>query len=417
MNILNISIAARLIARIMLIYSWQILLIVIIPSCRNKYKEKPEDELWEMALEICESNIILDSHIDWPTRIYHDPVDISQETGKGDFDHIRAIRGGLNATMSVLYIPPGLDIDVGRKMVDSLYKLVTDYAIRYPDKFALARNPDEIFNNYKKGVFSIPLCVENGATIGDDFNYIKLLKERGIVYITLCHTKTNQICDSNLDLFRQWNGVSPWGLEVIKEMNRLGIMIDISHSTDSTVYQVLRNSKAPIVATHSSCRHFTPGFERNLSDTLIKAIAEKNGVVMIAFGSRFLDSICSDNINHLLHWFDSTGIDRTSQEGQEFRQTYMESHRILANSIQVVDHIDHVVKIAGIDYVGLGSDYDGIGPSQPIGLPDVSSYPVIVFELLKRNYSEKEIKKILSENFFRVWKDVIEISDSLIKSN
>jgi len=187
MNILNNTFAARLIVRIILLNSISILLVVFIPSCKNKHKEKPEDRLWQMALEICENNLILDSHIDWPDRIYHDPVDISKETGKGDFDLIRANRGGLNAAMSVLYIHPGIGIDEGRIMVDSLYELVTDYTIRYPDKFAMARNPDEINKNYQNGVFSIPLCLENGAPIGDDLDYIKQLKERGITYITLCH--------------------------------------------------------------------------------------------------------------------------------------------------------------------------------------------------------------------------------------
>lgn len=393
-----------------------IVIILAAASCQNKSKEVSDKDLGEMALTICQNNIILDSHIDWPERIYHYPADISNENADRDFDLVRANRGGLNAAMSVVYIPPGLDIDESRIMVDSLYWLVTYYPDKYPGKFALARTPDEITNNFRNGVFSLPLCLENGAPIGNDLSYIRQLKEKGIVYITLCHSKSNQICDSNYDSNRPWNGISPIGLEVIREMNRQGIMIDISHSTDSTVIQALRISKAPIVATHSSCRQFTPGFERNLSDTLIKAIANKNGVVMIAFGSMFLDSACSVNIVNLLHWFDSTGIARTSPEGIEFIQTYGESHKILADANQVVDHIDHVVKIAGIDYVGIGSDYDGVGPSQPVGLPDVSSYPVVVFELLKRGYSEKEIEKILAKNFFRVWNEVLEVANSINKT-
>jgi len=196
-------------------------------------------------------------------------------------------------------------------------------------------------------------------------------------------------------------------------MNRQGIMIDISHSTDSTVFQALRNSEAPIVATHSSCRHFTPGFERNLSDTLIRAIADKNGVVMIGFGSMFLDSACSANISYLLHWFDSTQVDRSSAEAMEFIQAYAETHKLRADASQVVDHIDHVVKIAGIDYVGLGSDFDGIGPSQPIGLPDVSAYPVLVSEMMRRGYNKMEIEKVLSKNFLRVWNEVLDVAREL----
>jgi membrane dipeptidase len=197
----------------------------------------------------------------------------------------------------------------------------------------------------------------------------------------------------------------------------MGIIIDISHSTDSTVFQSLRCSEAPIIASHSSCRYFIPGYERNLSDTLIKAIAHKNGVVMVNFCSMFLDSICKKNSDEAYNWLISNKVDMYSKEGTDFLQEYIKTHKIVSNSKELVDHIDHVVKIAGIDYVGLGSDFDGIGPTQPSDVPDVSGYPVIVFELLKRGYSEKDIKKILSGNFLRVWNDVIEISNTLNKSS
>ena len=318
------------------------IVIVFIFSCNNS-KDSVDKNLWEKASEICETNIILDSHIDWPYKHLLFPEDISKNTTKGDFDLVRASKGGLNAVLSVAYISPNLGVDDGRILVDSMLTMVIKYTKIYPNKFALARTPHEVKLNFDNGLFSFPLCLENGAPIGDDLEYLKYLKEQGIVYITLCHLKTNQISDSNMDSDRKWNGLSPFGLEVIKEMNHLGIIIDISHSTDSTVSQSLRLSKAPVIASHSSCRYFTPGLERNLSDTLIKAIAAKGG----------------------------------------------------------------------IDYVGIGSDYDGIFSAQPSDLPDVSSYPVIVYELLKRGYSEKDIKKILSGNFLRVWDRVIEIADSL----
>jgi membrane dipeptidase len=388
-------------------------IIIVATSCQSMSKDESDKALMETALKICQDNIILDSHIDWPESVYNNPRDISKRSNTGDFDLERANEGGLNSVLSVIYIPSGLNFQEGRKMYDSLFSIITGYTANYPDKFAMAFNPEDIRDNFNNKLFSIPLCLENGLPIGNDLEYLKKLKLDGITYITLNHYKSNQISDSNFDSNRPWKGLSPFGIEVIKEMNRLGIMIDISHSTDSTVFQVLQNSKAPISATHSSCRHFTPGYERNLSDTLIKSIAEKNGVVMIALGSMFIDSTCSQNINYLLHWFDSTGIDRRSQEGLEYIQTYMQTNKILADSSQVVDHIDHVVEIAGIDHVGFGTDYDGVGPTQPLGLPDVSSYPVIVFELLKRGYTEENINKILSGNFLRVWNDVIEIGDSL----
>ena len=412
MNIINITLAGRFLGKINLISIISILIYIFLPSCKNNIKDKSEDELWEQALMICNNSIILDSHIDWPERIHVNHKDISKEINEGDFDLVRARKGGLNAALSVVYIDPSYGVKEGRIMVDSLLQLVTGYPDYYPDKFALARTPDEIKNNFDNGLFSLPLCLENGAPIGDDLGYLKYLKGQGIVYITLNHGKVNQIGDSSYDTIRTWNGLSPFGQEVIIEMNRLGIMIDISHSTDSAVFQALRHSKAPIIASHSSCRHFTPGFERNLSDTLIQAIADKNGIVMQCFGSRFLDSICMKNINNLIKLRDSTATTLGSKEGIDFVLKYRETHNINSNSKIVADHIDHMVNLVGIDYVGIGSDYDGIGLSQPLDLPDVSSYPVLVFELLNRGYSENDIIKILSENFLRVWNDIIEIADS-----
>jgi membrane dipeptidase len=390
-------------------------LIIIIPLvlCSCGQQQMTDDERMKLAIKICQHSILLDSHIDWPESVYLTPRDISKENSTGDFDYIRAKKGGLNAALSVLYINSDYGAVEGQRVFDSLYNIVTSYSDKYPDKFASAVDPTDIRKNFRNSLLSIPLCLENGSIIGEQIGYVNNLKDLGIVYITLNHDKSNQISDSNMDLNRPWNGLSPFGLKVVEEMNRLGIIIDVSHSTDSTVSQVLKRSKAPVVATHSSCRYFTPGYERNLSDEFIKDIADNGGVVMIAFGSMFLDSTCSRNINYLLSYLDSTGISYNSQEGMQFIQDFMQDHKILAEARQVVDHIDHVVRIAGIDHVGLGSDYDGVGPSQPVGLPDVSSYPEIVAELLKRGYNKKEIGKILGENFLRVWSTVIDVSRSI----
>lgn len=388
-----------------------IIIIAILPSCKGKTKEKTDADLWKITQKICENNIILDAHIDWPDKHLSFPEDISKKTTKGDFDFVRANYGGLNAALSVAYINSSYGVDEGRIIVDSVIKLTSGYAHTYPDKFGLAINPHDINENFKNNLLSLPLCLENGTPIGNDISYLRYLKDRGIVYITLNHNKVNQISDSNFDENRKWNGLSPFGIEVIREMNRLGIMIDISHSTDSTVFQSLRYSEAPIIASHSSCRHFTPGLERNLSDTLIKAIANKNGVIMVNLCSMFLDSTCMKNCSYLLNWYQTNKIDMDSEEGVDFALRYAETHQIKSNSEQVVDHIEHIIKLTGIDYVGIGSDYDGMGPSQPTDLQDVSTYPTIVFELLKRGYKERDIKKILSGNFLRVWNEVIKIAE------
>lgn len=390
-----------------------ILLIVFLASCKNRPKVKSDEELRQMSLKICENNIILDSHIDWPEQILDNPEDISGRTVKGDFDLVRAKQGGLNAALSVVYINSRYGVDEGRVLADSMLKLIAGYLKSCPGKFAQARNPQDIEKNFKDKLFSLVLCLENGSPTGNDLKYLRYLKEKGIAYITLCHNKANQISDSNFDTNHIWNGLSPFGKDVIREMNRLGIIIDISHSTDSTVFQSLRYSKAPLIASHSSCRYFTPGLERNLSDTLIKAIAQKNGVIMVNLCSAFLDSVCLKNWNRLEKWYDSAGVDMISNEGFDIARKYGETHKLYSDSKQLVDHIDHIVSLAGADHVGIGSDFDGIGKMQPSDLQDVSSYPVIVSELLKRGYTVEAIKKILSENFLRVWKQVIEIADSL----
>lgn len=388
-----------------------ITVLLLIFSCSKR--ELTEEQRMELAREICQDLLLLDSHIDWPESVLLNPRNISKKNSTGEFDYERAKMGGLNAVLSVLYVNYEYDMKKGRETFDSLYTIVNSYIKDYPEKFAQAITPDEISRNFKKGLLSIPLCLENGSIIGNDINYVSYLKELGITYITLSHNRSNQIGDANADTNRPWKGLSPFGEKVVDEMNRVGILIDISHSSDKTVIQVLKKSKAPIIATHSSCRHFTPGYERNLSDELIKEIAKKEGVVMVAFGSMFLDSTCSRKINYLIHYFDSTGVSYQSEEGMQFIQEFWQNNKIIAKAEHIVDHIDHMVELAVINHVGLGSDFDGVGPTMPEKMSDVSAYPVIVAELLNRGYSKKDIEKILGENYLRVWRKALDVADSL----
>jgi len=388
-----------------------IILIVMAPSCKNK--KQSDEVIGQRAQQICEKSLILDSHIDWPEYVLDKPEDISMQTVNGDFDLVRARKGGLDAVLSVVFISPEYETAKGRMMVDSMLKLIRHYPETYPDKFALAITPADVKKNFERKLFSLIPCLENGSPVGDDPGYLTYLKNQGIAYITLCHSKTNQISDSNFDADRRWNGLSPAGTGLIKEMNRLGIIIDISHSSDSTVSQAVRLSEAPIIASHSSCRYFVPGFERNLPDDLIKAIAEKRGVVMVNFCTQFLDSVCMNNTAEIQNLLNSKKLSYDSKEGSELIAEFGKTHRLICDSKQLVDHIEHIIEVAGIDYVGLGSDFDGVGPLKPSDVPDVSGYPVIVSELLRRGYSEIDIEKILSGNFLRVWDDVIAMAGSL----
>ena len=391
-----------------------VIFMIMTSSCKDSPAKDPDIKLKQEAERICQTNLILDSHIDWPDIALMHHQDISLQTSTGDFDLPRARKGGLDAVLSVAYISPDLNTGKGRLTVDSMLKIIRYYPEAYPDKFALSTTPNEVRSNFGKQLLSLIPCLENGSPIGEDLQYLKYLKDQGIAYITLCHSKTNLICDSNFDPERKWNGLSTLGSEVIREMNRLGIMVDISHSSDSTVIQALRLSVTPVIASHSSCRHFVPGFERNLPDHLIRAIAEKNGVIMVNFCTQFLDSVCLKNTEKIQKMLESRNLRYDSKEGNDLITEFAKTHRLVCDSRQLVDHIGHVIKVAGIDYVGLGSDFDGVGPLKPSDVPDVSGYPLIVFELLKRGYSEDDIVKILSKNFLRVWEEVQKAAGSWI---
>lgn len=363
--------------------------------------------------------IIVDGHIDVPYRLQSHWADISGKTKGGDFDYPRAKEGGLNAPFMSIYIPARYQQTGGAKAVaDSLINLVEGIAKKHPDKFAIATSPQEIKTQFEKGLISLPMGMENGAPIGSELSNLAYFYDRGIRYITLAHSKDNKISDSSYDMSRDiHNGLSDFGRKVVREMNRLGMMVDVSHITDEAFYDVMEVSRAPVVATHSSCRHFTPGFERNMSDSLITRLAENDGVIMINFGSTFLDSAAinssEDVRQQISRKIKEQGLKPGSQEAREFSQTYFEEHFKYSTVGKVADHIDHVVDLVGIDHVGLGSDFDGVGNTLPTGLKDVSDYPNLLDELLDRGYTPEEIQKICSGNIFRVWNKVIDVAEQL----
>jgi len=228
----------------------------------------------------------------------------------------------------------------------------------------------------------------------------------------------NLICDSSYEQERKWKGLSPYCEEVVREMNRLGVMVDISHVSDSTFYDVMDLTLAPAIASHSSARYFTPGFERNMSDEMIKILAANGGVIQINFGSSFL----LEDINkagfkayaEIQNYLEANNIEQGSEEAQAYIEQYQKDHPTpFADVTDVADHIDHVVELTSIDHVGIGSDYDGVGDSLPTGLKDVSAYPNLIYELLKRGYSDDDVRKVLGENLLRVWSQVQEVAMSL----
>ncbi|WPB81777.1 dipeptidase [Archangium violaceum] len=365
--------------------------------------------------------IIADGHIDVPYRLHEklgsdgQPTeDISQRTAGGDFDHPRAVEGGFDVAFMSIYIPAELQTKPGasKALADSLIDMVEKIARQSPGKFAMARSVEEARSNTQQGKVSFALGIENGSAIEDSLQNVAHFHQRGVRYITLTHSKDNQISDASFNSGkRTWNGLSPFGKQVVAEMNRVGIMVDVSHLSDDAIRQAVELSQVPVIASHSSCRHFTPGFERNISDELIRALAAKGGVVMINFGSAFLTQAANayelEVRKAVMAFAQERGLARDSAELQAFAESYLREHPApLARVEDVADHIDHVVKLVGIDHVGLGSDFDGVGPSLPIGLKDVSQYPNLFRVLLERGYSEADIEKIASGNVFRVWQKV-----------
>lgn len=373
----------------------------------------------QQAQELAQEYIIVDGHIDVPYRLKNEWEDISQEAPGGQFDYPRAKAGGLDAPFMSIYIPASYQETGGAKAVaDSLIEMVKGIASDHPDKFAIATSPTEIQSQFEEGLISLPLGMENGAPIGEELENVQYFYDQGIRYITLAHSKDNNISDSSYDTTANThNGLSDFGIDVVEEMNRVGIMVDVSHITDQAFYDVVEHTRAPVVATHSSCRHFTPGFERNMSDELIKGLAENDGVIMINFGSTFLDSASSNSADRVNEEIDQLiaekGLEEDSEEARAFSQKYFQDNFKFSTVEKVADHIDHVVDLVGIDHVGLGSDYDGVGPTLPTGLKDVSTYPNLFAELLDRGYSKEDIQKIASGNIFRVWNRVIEVADQL----
>ena len=341
-------------------------------------KKRQRDEIKDLAHELAQEMIIIDTHLDTPIQLYMQQdkngtyEDITKKTSL-HFDYERALSGGLNVPFFVIFTPPSAeDKGTAFKMANEIIQILEDIKKKSPNKFRLVKSPDEITNN--KSVMQIVYGMENGAPIESKLSNIELFSDMGISYITLAHSKSNHISDSSYDENKNWGGLSPFGREVVAEMNKQGVMIDISHVSDAAFYEVLRLTKTPVIASHSSLRHFVPGFERNVSDDMLKELAKNGGVIQICFGSEFIAE----------------------------KRKYPD---LVVTVEDVADHIDRVKQLVGIDYVGIGSDYDG-WRNFPVGLEDTSTYPNLIEELLKRNYTKEEIKKVFGENLLRVWRAV-----------
>lgn len=396
------------------------LLVGILLTASTLNAQESDEQLRQKADKIAHKYILTDGHVDLPYRLKIKNFRLEREylgipisTKDGDFDYERAKKGGLSVPFMSIYIPSSYQETGGAKqLADSLITMVKGIAKAHPDKFAVVTTPQQADANFKKGIISFPMGMENGAPLLQ-LSDVAYFRQKGISYVTLTHAKDNHICDSSYDTTYTHKGLSAYGKDVIKEMNRVGIMVDVSHISDDSFYQAVELSKVPVIASHSSCRHFTPTFKRNMSDDMIKVMAKKGGVIQINFGSSFLDENYRNQVQVLQEKFGKMlkekGLKYGDPAAEEFLKQYQKENPVLFADVETVaDHIDHVVKLtSNTQHVGIGSDYDGVGDSLPTGLKDVSQYPNLIYVLLKRGYSEDDIANIMYRNVWRVWKQTI----------
>jgi membrane dipeptidase len=369
-------------------------------------------DLASTAAEVAQRHLLVDTHIDAPYRLEEEWSDVTAASGDGDFDYPRAREGGLDIPFMSIYTPAeaeaeGKSFEIANRLIDRVEAMVG----RAPAKMVMVRTPDEALKAREKGLMGLAMGMENGSPLEGRIENLAFFRDRGISYITLAHSLSNHISDSSYDEERKWNGLSPFGQEVVAEMNRLGMMIDVSHVSDEAFAQVLELSKAPVIASHSSARYFTPGWERNMSDEMIRALAAKGGVIQVNFGSSFLTEEARQWYEKMAAareaYLAENGHDEHGTEASDYRKFWLEQNPFPFASLEdLVAHFDHIVALVGVDHVGIGSDFDGVGDSLPTGMKDVSDYPNLIEALLAKEYSEKDIAAIMGGNLIRVWREV-----------
>lgn len=367
----------------------------------------------EAARQLAQDAIIVDTHIDAPGLLLSRWADLGVDAPDREFDYPRARAGGLDVGFMAIYTSHGRDeAGTARQHAHNQIDAVEALAGRHPDKFAVLTSPGDVDTLREGGRVLLAMGMENAGPLGDDVSQVEIFFNRGVRYIGLTHSGNNRIGDSSYTLERKWNGLSPFGREVIAEMNRLGMIVDVSHVSDETARDVIEVSTAPVIASHSGFRHFTPGFERNLDDELAKEIAATGGVIQIPFGTMFLDGQAAADIQAYFVAADEFERRNTelraagepTEDRSAFERNWEETHPVPDITIDpVLDQIDHGVKLVGIDHIGLGSDFDGVGGDLPENLRTVADFPHLVAGLQQRGYSDDDIRKILGGNMLRAW--------------
>lgn len=372
---------------------------VRLPQIRQRLLER-QDPLWKEALRIHYNAIVMDGHIDTPTLMLENDYDLSARHREGDshVDLPRMYDGGLDAPFFSIYVPPkaghGEDATrYARRMIAEAKRQIA----AHPDSAALATTADEVRRITRSGRKAILMGLEGGEALAGSPGVLAELRREGIRYVTLTHIHTTSWADASQDAPR-WDGLNDQGRQLVREMNRLGVLVDLSHTSDATFYDALEVTRAPVILSHSSMRALSPN-ERNADDQMLRAIAKNGGVVMINFFEAMVNQKMNradiDEVHRRI-----PGLNRYNL-WDVFYEVKRERGYPNATVDDVIDHIDHAVKVAGVDHVGLGSDFDGVF-LLPTDLKDVTRLPWLTYGLLKRGYSEQDIYKILGGNTLRV---------------
>ena len=400
----------------------------LLAGCNNKEELvdvlTSEDETIARALEIHERVLTVDTHADTPLRMIEPGFDLAERHNPLDtgskVDYPRMKEGGLDAIFFAAFVSQDIRDNDGNERAKTLVLEMIDAVIssteENSDLVGLALTPKDAYALERDGKRAIYLAIENGYPIGDDLANIELFFNKGVRYITLVHSSNNDIADSATDSSgAEHNGLSAFGEEVVKEMNRLGIMVDVSHASDDVFFDAIALSEAPIIATHSNARSVTE-HQRNMSDEMLRLMAENGGVVQMTLLSSYLrdeppNPERSAALEELRSSMKNVSV-MTPEERAERRSAFNEINEKfptpLATVKDVVDHIDHMVSIAGIDHVGIGCDFDGGGGID--GVFDASEVMNITIELVRRGYSEEDIEKIWGKNVMRVFEEVQKVA-------
>lgn len=380
-------------------------IVAALLSCVLKVNAQTADKLHQKA-------IVVDTHGDIISDQIKSGIDIGLKQSAGNFDLVRAKEGGLDVQIFSIWCDESGGYSMANRQIDSLEALVK----RHPDKIRLVRNAAELKLAVKEGKLAALIGVEGGHMIENRLDYLEALAKRGMTYMTLTWNNSNSwassAADENSKKANLKNpGLNDMGKQIVRRMNELGVIVDLSHVGEKTFYDAIEESKKPVMASHSSAYVFNAHF-RNLKDEQIRAIAKTGGVVFVNFYSGFLDSTYSvkqnrfnaahnDELESLTRKYNSKT--RASAEIKKKYQQELEDMR--APLSLLIDHIDHIAKLVGSAHVGLGADYDG-AESYPKGLDDVSDYPLVTEALLQRGYSPREVKNIMGANFIRLLKKI-----------